>query len=72
MSRPVLLAGLLLAGLAAAATVFGSVAVGSVRVVALEQRVDGTETTVALRPGPGLLVVVAVFAAWIVVSKHRQ
>jgi hypothetical protein len=70
MSRPVLLAGLLLAGLVAAATAFGSVAVGPVRVMALERHVDGAETTVALRPGPGLLLVVAVFTVWVVVSKR--
>ena len=56
MTKALLAAGLVLAVLVVLATAFGSVDLGPLRILALERATTGDATTVALRPGPGLLI----------------
>lgn len=53
-----------------AATLLGAVRLGPLTVLALHRTADADSTTVALRPGAGAWLVVAVFGAWIVVAKR--
>ena len=71
MTRAVVVAALALTVLVVLATTFGAVAVGPVRILALERAVEGGDTTVALRPGPGLIGLALLFLVGSALTRFR-